>query len=216
MKRIFDLFFALFCLFLSLPLWLIFVLMIWLEDRGPVLFLQDRVGRGGGVFKSMQFRSMKPGADKITGPMQAKENDARVTSIGRLLRATAMDELPQLLNIVKGEMSFVGPRALRPLEKEVYDDEPKSIWEYKGAKERCQVAPGLTGIAQILLPRDAPREAKFEYDIWYINNQNFVLDIYTIIFSFLITFLGRWERRENKFSSLTILFRNKFNIDPSS
>jgi lipopolysaccharide/colanic/teichoic acid biosynthesis glycosyltransferase len=133
--------------------------------------------------------------------MQAKKNDPRVTSLGRILRVTAMDALPQLLNIAFSDMSFVGPRALRPVEIDSGECKPKSIWEFKGAKERCQVKPGLTGIAQILAPRDASREEKFRYDIWYIKNRTFFLDIYIIFVSFLITFSGRWEKRERQLNS---------------
>ena len=97
-------------------------LAVWLEDRGPVFYGQERVGRNGRIFKALKFRSMITDAETATGPVQAVANDPRVTRVGRLLRATAMDELPQLLNIFKGDMSFVGPRALRPNEKEVHGD----------------------------------------------------------------------------------------------
>ena len=91
---------------------------IKLEDGGPIFYRQERVGLGGRTFNALKFRSMRPDAESMTGAMQASENDPRVTRIGRLMRATAMDELPQLWNILRGDMSFVGPRALRPGEIE--------------------------------------------------------------------------------------------------
>jgi len=110
--------------------------------------LQDRIGKGGEVFKALKFRSMIKGAEEGIGPVQAVENDPRVTKVGRFLRATAMDELPQLINILKGDMSFVGPRALRPAELEVHGNpDIVSIEEIPGYKERHTVTPGLTGLA---------------------------------------------------------------------
>jgi len=212
-KRIFDFSFALLCLFLSLPLLCFIILLIWIQDGRPIFYKQERVGRFGNNFNSMQFRSMIPDADMKFGPLQLIENDSRVTKIGKILRAIAMDELPQLWNIAKGDMSFVGPRALRPVEIDSSSNGPLSIWEFKGAKERSIVRPGLTGVAQVLLPRDTPRELKFQYDIWYIKNRNFVLDIYLIVISFLITFCGKWEIRKDKISALTNKLRNKVLAD---
>ena len=202
LKRVFDFLFALCGLFISFPLWSIFGLGIWLEDGKQVFYSQERVGKDGLIFKGIKFRSMIHDAEKSLGPVQSQEKDLRVTRTGRLLRATAMDELPQLWNILKGEMSFVGPRALRPVEAEVVDGSPRSLWEFPGFKERSSVRPGLTGIAQVFAPRDIPRNQKFKYDIWYVRNQNFWLDIRLIMSSFLITFRGRWEARNKKLKSL--------------
>ena len=188
---------------MSLPLWCILSLAIWLEDRNHIFYLQDRVGIDGMIFKGVKFRSMVFQAEKDIGPVQSCESDRRVTRLGRILRQTAMDELPQLLNILKGQMSFVGPRALRPFEIDGADNQPRDIRDFPGFRERCSVRPGLTGIAQILAPRDVSRQDKFKYDIWYIHNQNFWLDIKIIIFSFMITFMGKWELRRPRFRSLT-------------
>jgi lipopolysaccharide/colanic/teichoic acid biosynthesis glycosyltransferase len=115
------------------------------------------------------------------------------------MRATAMDELPQLFNILKGDMSFVGPRALRPKEKEVYGThEEINIEDIPGYKERLAVRPGLTGVAQVYLPTDALRKEKFQYDLEYIRNQSFLCDLKLIFLSFWITFRGKWESREKK------------------
>lgn len=202
MKRIFDFSLALIGLILSSPLWVIFGLAIWLEDRGPVFYSQERVGKDGKIFKIWKFRSMRVGAEAKSGPVQAKENDPRATSIGKLMRTTAMDELPQLWNILKGEMSFVGPKGLRYIEIEVGDDKPRSIWEFEGAKERALVKPGLTGVAQVFAPRGIRRGEKFKYDAWYIRNRSFILDVYIVLLSFLVTSIGKWEIKEDKFHLL--------------
>lgn len=207
-KRVFDFSLALSGIFFSFPLWFILGFAVWLEDSGPVLYFQERVGKDGKIFKSLKFRSMLPEAEKDYGPLQALENDQRVTKLGKILRATAMDELPQLWNILKGEMSFVGPRALRPVEQDPYDSLPRSVWEFKGFKERCSVRPGLTGVAQIFAPRDINRNEKIQYDLWYIKNQYFLLDIYLIYISFLITFKGGWELRKSKLPFLFKIFNS--------
>jgi lipopolysaccharide/colanic/teichoic acid biosynthesis glycosyltransferase len=182
-----------------LSLWIIIPLLIWLEDRGPVFYKQERVGKGGKIFKALKFRSMIRNAEKETGPVQAVENDPRVTKVGRILRKTAMDELPQLWNIFRGDMSFVGPRALRPKEKEVHGThEQINIEDVPGYHERLKVRPGLTGIAQVYLPTDAPRWKKFEYDSRYIKEQSLLLDIKLILLSVWITLKGKWESRQKK------------------
>ncbi len=126
MKRLFDIFLSSIGLIGSARLWIVFALAIKLEDRGPVFYRQERIGKNGRIFKALKFRSMIPDAEKHTGAVWASENDPRVTKVGRILRATAMDELPQLLNIFKGDMSFVGPRALRPQEREVHGNPDKT------------------------------------------------------------------------------------------
>jgi lipopolysaccharide/colanic/teichoic acid biosynthesis glycosyltransferase len=199
LKRLFDIFLSTFGLICSSPLWILFGLAIILEDGLPIFYLQERVGKGGMTFKTIKFRSMIKDAEKGTGPVQAVENDPRVTKVGRILRATAMDELPQLLNILKGDMSFVGPRALRPREKEVYGNPDEiNIENVPGCKERLAVRPGLTGMAQVYLPTDALRSEKFQYDLLYIKKQSFLLDLKLIFLSFWITFRGKWESREKK------------------
>ena len=199
MKRVFDIFLSSIGLLVSAPLWPAIMLKIKIEDGGPLFYFQDRVGEGGRIFKVIKFRSMVVDAEKRTGPIQASEHDPRVTRIGRVLRKTAMDELPQLVNIWKGDMSFVGPRALRPEEKEVHGDgalvEMKSIPGYEG---RLAVRPGLTGLAQIYLPADALRKRKFRYDLMYIRRISFCFDLKLVLLSFWITFRGKWESGSKK------------------
>jgi len=199
LKRPFDLTLSLAGLVVSLPVWGLIALAIWLEDRGPVLYAQERVGRGGRAFQAFKFRSMIPNAEKGRGAVQASENDPRVTRVGRLLRATAMDELPQLFNILRGDMSFVGPRALRPSELEVKESSaPESVADIRGGRERHAVRPGLTGLAQVYLAGDTPRRRKFRYDLLYIRTMSFWKDLELIGLSFWITFRGRWESRGEK------------------
>ncbi len=199
LKRPFDIILSTLGLILSSPLWLVFSFLVWIQDRGPVFYLQQRVGRGGHIFKAIKFRSMVRDAEKGRGAVQAVENDPRITRVGRILRATAMDELPQLVNIFKGDMSFVGPRALRPEEKEARGDgQVRRLDEFPGYRERLAVRPGLTGLAQVYLPGDAPRRLKFRYDRLYIRRMSFWRDLAIMALSFWISFRGRWESRQKK------------------
>lgn len=198
-KRALDVLLAGTGLLLSAPIWAAVAAAIKLEDGGPVFYGQERVGQGGRRFNALKFRSMVPDAEAGRA-VQATANDPRVTRVGRLMRATALDELPQLWNIMRGDMSFVGPRALRPQEVEVNGTgELLSIDEIPGARERHQVRPGLTGIAQIFAPRDITRRNKFRYDRLYIHNQGFWFDVRLIVLSFWITARGKWEHSGHKF-----------------
>ena len=198
-KRLFDIGLAGLGLLASSPVWALLAVLIKLEDGGPVFYSQERVGESGRRFRVWKFRSMVPDAEKQVGAVQATRNDPRVTRIGRVMRATAMDELPQLWNIFVGDMSFVGPRALRPGEIEVLSNGTfEALEDVPGYAERCAVRPGLTGIAQVYAPRDVTRRRKFRYDHLYIRRQSFWLDARLIVLSFWITFRGRWEARATK------------------
>jgi len=184
----------------SMPVWAVIAALIKIEDRGEIFYGQDRVGEGGRVFRVLKFRSMIPDAEAAVGALQASAHDPRITRVGRWLRATAADELPQLWNIFRGDMSFVGPRALRPGEIEVGGSgEMVKLEEVPGFAERCRVRPGLTGVAQIYAPRDIPRRHKFQYDRIYIRRRSLGLDLRLILLSFWITFRGTWEVRGQKF-----------------
>ncbi len=199
LKRPFDIALSGAGLILSAPLWPVIAAAVWLGDRGPVFYSQERVGRQGKIFKTWKFRSMDKDAEINGEAVQAVENDPRITRVGRLLRATAMDELPQLLNIFKGDMSFVGPRALRPREREVNGGpEARPLEAIPGYRERHAVRPGLTGLTQVFLPGDTPRRRKFRYDLLYIRRRSFWLDLRLILLSFWITFRGKWESRADK------------------
>jgi rhamnosyl/mannosyltransferase len=198
-KRAFDMSLSGIGLIISAPVWALLALLIKLEDGGPVFYRQERSGRNGVPFHVTKFRSMIPDAEARVGAVQAAEHDPRVTRIGRIMRATAMDELPQLWNIFKGDMSFTGPRALRPGEIEVGGrGVVEKLEDVPGFYERARVRPGLTGIAQIYAPRDVTRRWKFRYDILYVRRQSFWLDLRLIVLSFWITFRGTWEARGSK------------------
>lgn len=199
-KRAFDILLSGFGLIVSSPLWLLFAAAVKLEDGGPVFFRQERVGQWGRIFFALKFRSMKPDAEAQSGAIVAGENDPRITRVGRVMRATAMDELPQLWNILRGDMSFVGPRALRPGEIEAEGDgRLVALEDIPGYEHRITVRPGLTGVAQIYAPRDIPRRQKFRYDRLYIARRSWMLDLRLILLSFWISLLGTWEARGRKF-----------------
>lgn len=199
LKRFFDILLSGTGLLVSSPIWLAVGIAIVLEDGFPVFFCQSRWGQGGHTFSALKFRTMWKNAGQERS-VQAGHQDARITKVGRFLRACALDELPQLWNIFVGDMSFVGPRALPVNEIQSSgqgDDIPDE--EIRGFKERLAVRPGLTGIAQIYADRDTTRERKFRYDAFYIRRQSFGLDLRLIVLSFYISFLGRWEVRGSKF-----------------
>jgi colanic acid biosynthesis glycosyl transferase WcaI len=198
-KRILDVAVSGLGLVCSMPVWGLIAVAIKLDDRGPVFYGQERVGQGGRRFRGWKFRSMRPDSDATFGPLQAREADPRVTRVGRLLRATALDELPQLWNIFRGDMSLVGPRALAPREIEVGGHgESVSLEKVPGYEARHRVRPGLTGIAQIYAPRDITRRQKFRLDLLYVKRQSLWLDLKLIALSFWISARGRWEHRGQK------------------
>lgn len=199
LKRAFDLLVSGAGLLAFSPVALVIAVAIKLDDGGPVLFAQERVGRGGRVFLAYKFRSMVVDAEKLTGVVQATANDPRVTRVGRVLRATAFDELPQLWNICRGDMSVVGPRPLRPGEADTTaDGRHLLLSDIRGYEARHRVRPGLTGLAQVYASRDLPRTGKFRYDQLYQQRAGFCLDLRLILVSFWITVRGRWENRGPK------------------
>jgi lipopolysaccharide/colanic/teichoic acid biosynthesis glycosyltransferase len=198
-KRAFDIVVSAVGMIVFAPVAVLIAIAIKLEDGGPILFKQDRVGRSCDVFVAYKFRSMVVDAERLTGAVQATVNDPRVTKVGRLLRATAFDELPQLWNIFRGDMSVVGPRPLRPGEADTTaDGSMLPLSAISGYEARHRVRPGLTGIAQVYAARDLPRTGKFRYDLLYQKKAGFCLDLRLIVQSFWITARGRWEDRERK------------------
>jgi lipopolysaccharide/colanic/teichoic acid biosynthesis glycosyltransferase len=197
-KRFFDVVLSSVGLVGSAPLWLVIAAAIKIEDGGPVFFFQERVGLRGRTFRAWKFRSMIPDAEQRVGAVQATDGDPRITTVGRVLRATAFDELPQLANIFVGDMSFVGPRPLRPGEVDTTSTDFVALDAIPGYAERHQVRPGLTGLAQVHAPRDVPRHEKFRYDLEYVRTRTPWLDLKLIALSFWISFRGRWEYREPK------------------
>ena len=173
-----------------LALWTVIPLMIWLEDRGPIFYGQPRAGRGGTTFSYRKFRTMVVDADKI-GPVYTTDDDPRITRIGRFLRRTAMDELPGLLSIWRGDMSLVGPRALPYAEQRILEE------QIPGFADRLGVTPGLTGLSQVYNPEDE-NNRKLELDRRYAATMSPWLDARLIVLSVLNTLLARWDTRSAK------------------
>ena len=186
-KRLFDVCLSLFGLVVSLPLWLVGGFLVWFEDPGPILFVKNSVGKGGANFRQFKFRSMLRGAEQGTGPILASEGDERVLLAGRFLRKTALDELPQLVNILRGEMSFVGPRPQRTVLVHQYLE---ALPQYA---ERHQVAPGLAGLAQVAGDYYLTPLQKLRFDRLYIQHIGLGFDLKLILLAFSIAFWFRWQ-----------------------
>ena len=181
---------------LAVP-WALLTLAIKLEDGGPVFFSQERWGRGKSRIRVRKFRSMSVhAADRA---VQAAAGDCRITRVGRLMRATALDESPQLINIWKGDMSFVGPRVL-PINEVQQRERDGALPDeaIPGFDFRCRVPPGLTGLAQLYAARDVPRRQKFRYDGLYVRRYSFWLDVKLIALSIWISISGRWQSRGHR------------------
>ena len=210
LKRIFDVGFALVGLLVLSPMWIAIWVAIWIEDGIPILIKQKRIGKDGKLFNAYKFRSMDKSSLHKGINFQAKEDDPRITKVGRILRNTAMDESPQLMNILRGEMSFVGPRPLLKSEVEVNKNiDTADITGIPGYEQRIALTPGLTGFAQLYHERDITREEKFKYDLLYTKYRCLLVDMKLILLSLLVTFAGRWERRGAKFG----LLRKDSNFD---
>lgn len=170
-KRFLDVTASFLGLVLLSPLLLAVSILIKIDSRGHVIFRQKRIGRNGKVFEIYKFRSMCVGAEKTSSGVYSGKGDARVTRIGKILRATSIDELPQLLNILKGEMSFVGPRpplTYHPWKYEEYTDFQKRMFE---------VRPGITGWAQVNGRKDVEWHKRIELNVWYVDHMSLLLDI---------------------------------------
>ncbi|MDO6440373.1 sugar transferase [Cyclobacterium sp. 1_MG-2023] len=164
-KRIFDLFVSFVLLLLFLPLMLLIALLLLWEFKGKVFFIQSRSGKMGKPFKLLKFKTM---ADQCGPNGLPLADELRLTSIGIALRKTSLDELPQLINVLKGEMSLVGPRPLLPEYLPLYSEEQN---------KRHEVLPGITGLAQVKGRNSIDWSTKFKYDVWYVRNHNFFLDL---------------------------------------
>jgi len=175
MKRLIDIFLALFTLIVMSPVLLVVAARIHLYDRGPVFYRQRRVGRGGVEFGILKFRSMVTNADRIGGYSTA-DDDPRITPVGRFIRRTSLDELPQVLNVLRGDMSIVGPRPDVPAQRELYSAEE---WEL-----RHRVRPGITGLAQATLRSQATPQQRKELDLRYAREVSLGLDAKIIAMTF--------------------------------
>lgn len=188
LKRGLDIVFSIIILFLGIPIWLIIAIMIKLDSKGSVFFKQERIGKGGKIFHCYKFRSMYVGSDKV-GPLHTKINDPRVTKVGYFLRRTHLDEIPQLWNVLKGEMSLVGPR---PLNLEI-----DKLKENPLVKRRFVVRPGITGWNQVNKPIYEPNDEylinKLEDDLYYIGNMSIKLDLEILLRTMYLVLKGRGQ-----------------------
>ena len=186
-KRFIDVMAAIFGLILAMPIIIGFGILIKLESKGPAIFRQERVGFRGKVFTIYKLRSMNKNAEK-NGAVWAVKNDTRVTKIGKFMRNTRIDELPQLFNILIGDMTIIGPRPERPEFTLDFDR------EIPGFIHRVAVKPGLTGWAQINGGYDISPGEKLELDMFYINNRDFLMDAKILLKTFVIAFTGEGAR----------------------
>ncbi|MBI4428236.1 MAG: undecaprenyl-phosphate glucose phosphotransferase [Ignavibacteriales bacterium] len=185
LKRIFDFTFALGVTLLVSPLLILIAILIKLDSRGPVLYQQERVGLDGTSFRVLKFRSMRADAEDGSGPVWAAKDDPRTTRVGKILRRFSMDELPQLFNVLKGDMSIVGPRPERPYFVERFREIPKYL-------DRHRVKTGMTGWAQVNgLRGKAPIEERTKYDVYYVENWSLALDLRIILKTIRAVLFGK-------------------------
>lgn len=176
LKRLFDILLSFIILVLSSPFLILIAIAIKIDSRGPVIFKQKRIGKGGKVFNIYKFRSMCVGAEKTGSGVYSDKHDKRVTRVGKFLRATSLDEVIQVVNILKGDMSFIGPRpplTYHPWPIEEYTEEQKKMFN---------VRPGITGWAQVHGRKDVEWNKRIELNVWYVEHVSFWLDI-KIIFT---------------------------------
>lgn len=187
-KRLMDIVVSAAVLSIGAPLWLIVAAVIRLNSAGPAVYHQERVGRNGKLFIMHKFRSMYIDAEKYSGPQWAKENDPRITPVGRFIRKTRLDEIPQFINVLKGEMSLVGPRP----ERLYFVEQLKQ--EIPWYVRRIKMKPGITGWAQVKHKYDSSIEdvkQKVLYDLYYFENMSIILDIKILLRTFLVVFTGK-------------------------
>lgn len=178
-KRFFDFTLALMALIVLSPVMFVVAIIIKITSPGPVIFKQKRIGLDGKVFEIYKFRSMVVGAESQGSGVYSGKGDARVTPIGKIIRATSIDELPQFINILKGEMSFVGPRP--PLTYHPWDYSEYSDFQLR----MFEVRPGITGWAQVNGRKDVEWNKRIELNVWYVDNMSLWLDIKIIFTTFL-------------------------------
>ncbi|MCG7421123.1 sugar transferase [Macrococcus epidermidis] len=180
-KRIFDILFSLFIIVPFFPIWLIVGILIKTTSKGPIFFFQDRPGLKGKIFKIYKFRTMKPGSDKTEKGKEVMLDDDRITSIGKVLRRTKVDEIPQVINVLKGDMSLVGPRPERIDSLQDYDEE---IWK------RLDMRPGMTGLAQVSGNIHISLKERYKLDVKYVETFSLILDIIILIKTVGVVVLG--------------------------
>ncbi len=189
-KRLIDIVVSLIILLVGLPIWILIAILIKIDSKGPVIYKQERVGKDGKIFTLYKFRSMFENAEALTGPTWAMKNDPRVTRVGKILRKLHLDEVPQFFNVLKGDMSLVGPRPERPM---FVEELSKKIPLYK---RRLKVKPGITGWAQIKYKYDESIEdvkKKLQYDLFYIENMSLRMDLKILAYTILHVLSGKGQ-----------------------
>lgn len=189
-KKVFDVVVSISVLIVASPILLITAMLIYAEDRGPVFYRQERVGKDNKTFGVLKFRSMRTDAEKAGTPQWASTNDPRTTRVGRIIRLLRIDEFPQILNVLKGDMSFVGPRPERPFFV-------NQLCEEVPFYNRHSVKPGITGMAQVRYQYGASVEdavQKLQYDLYYVKNNSLFLDLMILIDTLQVVLLGKGSR----------------------
>ena len=187
-SRIVDIISSIIGLIIGIPIMIFFGILIKLEDKGPIFYKQERLGKDKKIFSVYKLRSMKIDAESIGGAQWASKNDPRVTKVGGFIRKTRIDEIPQLINILKGEMSLIGPRPERPsLTYKFNEDIPGFI-------DRLSIKPGLTGLAQVNGGYEMTPKEKLEWDLEYIKNRSIAMDIKILIMTIKVVITGDGAR----------------------
>lgn len=180
-KAIIDPLLAVFFIIGFLPLWLLIALLIKLDSSGPIIFSHQRTGKNGKKFRLYKFRTMHANVQpQAESPLS--KNDSRITRFGKILRKTSLDEAPQFLNVLKGEMSVVGPRPEMPFIVDQYQD-----WQRK----RLEVKPGITGLWQVLGRKDIPLKDNLEYDFYYLQHRSLILELVILLKTVIIVITGK-------------------------
>lgn len=192
-KRVIDIIGSSFGIIIAIPIMIFIAILVKIDSKGPIIFKQERLGKHGEVFKIFKFRTMIVNAEKIGYGIRIKnENDCRITKVGRRLRKTKLDELPQLLNVLTGEMSLVGPRppvTYHPYQYNNYD-------EFK--RQRFLMRPGITGLAQISLEDGATWDDRIKVDVEYVNKFSVLLDIKVLLMTMGLLFNPKRIHRKDK------------------
>ena len=194
-KRGIDILLSLLILLILWPIFLIIAIAVKIDSKGPVIFKQQRLGKNGKVFHIYKFRSMCVGAEQKGSGVYSGKGDARVTRVGKFLRASSADELPQVINILKGDMSFIGPRpplTYHPWPYEEYTDEQRMMFE---------VRPGITGWAQVNGRKEVEWHKRIELNVWYVDHASFILDIKI----FFMTIFKVFTNADNENTGATVV-----------
>ena len=187
-KRTIDILVSIIGIIITAPIMLLTAMAIKVESPGPVIFSQTRLGKHGQEFTIYKFRSMVENAEEHTGAVWAQENDSRITNVGKFIRKTRIDELPQFFNILKGNMTLVGPRPERPCLTEEFHD------EYCGFKSRLLVKPGVTGLAQVKGGYELTPGQKLRFDKLYIKQRSLLLDLEIMVRTAVVMIVGHGAR----------------------